>query len=115
MALAEADILDCLVMLGLPARIDIASGYSGGDGEAMRWSSIVRQLLTAPQLSADQETAVRSLLNAWRAVQNDADRIKAEGLDSNPFRTRARLAAQLANYIGFSTYRGGGGIQIRRA
>lgn len=113
MALTEAQILNALVLLGLPARIDVAAGYTGGDGKANRASAVARKLLE--QLNADQEAEVSAILTAYSAVKLDADTIKAEGLDSSPARTRARLRRALASMIGF-THSGAtsGGVQLVR-
>lgn len=111
MALTEAQIINCLVILGLPARIDIAAGYTGGDGEALRKSGVARAILG--QLNAAQESKIASILNEYTAVEFDADTIKAEGLDSDPARTRRRLARVLAQTIGL-TWGGVRGWSIAR-
>jgi hypothetical protein len=100
MALTEAQIINCLVILGLPARIDIAAGYTGGDGETLRKSGVARAILG--QLNAAQETEITGVLTEYASIKYDADTIKAEGLDSDPARTRRRLARVLAQTIGLT-------------
>lgn len=111
MALTETQIADALVLLGLPVRIDVAAGYSGGDGLAFRHSAVARKLLE--QVNATQEATVIAILAQYTPIRYDADTIKAEGLDSSPARTRGLLRRQLTQIIGY-TYGGGGGIAIAR-
>lgn len=111
MALTPAQILDSLILLGLPGRVDVAAGYTGGDGEAMRKSAVARRILE--QLDAAQETKVVAILAQYATIEFDMDTIKAEGLDTSAPRTRRRLARMLAQAIGLTS--GGGGVTLERA
>lgn len=119
MALSQAQILDCLVMLGLPARLDLAAnlsgviGIAGGDRDAYRKGLVARELLE--HLDATQETAVGELLTQYEAVKYSTNTIQAEGLDKSPMRARARLKRMLADIIGYTYASGGAGsITIQR-
>lgn len=112
MALTPEQILNSLILLGLPGRVDVAAGYTGGDAEAFRKSAVARKLLE--QLDAAQEAKVVAVLGQYATVEFDTDTIQAEGLDSSAARTRRRLARMLAQAIGL-TYGGGSGLRIERA
>jgi hypothetical protein len=53
-------------------------------------------------ISVTQEELIRELIEVYLEVQFDTDMIKAEGLDSNPYRQRRLLKGRLANYIGLN-------------
>ncbi len=94
MALTESQIIDVLVLLGLPARASSAS-----HGAAYIDAAEVRKILG--ELSEAEETAVTNLLTQWQGVKADTDRINAEGLDSDPARSRAHLASLMEDTIGY--------------
>ena len=97
MALTEAQVLDVLVLLGLPASSGLASRY--GTNTAQVEAADVREILAG--LGAAQEAAVTSLLTQWQEVKADTDRIKAEGLDSDPARARSHFAELMEDTIGY--------------
>ncbi len=112
MALDEAQTTKALLLLGLPARTDVTF-YQEADREKFRLSEIARRALGLVNFTQQEE--VEAILAQWQAVRYDADRINAEGLDSDPTRTRALLRQQLADIIGVSLDElGGGGMTIRR-
>lgn len=94
MALTESQIIDVLVLLGLPARAD-----STRHGAAYVDAAEVRKILSL--LTTAEETAVTNLLSQWQPVKSDTDRINAEGLDSDPARSRAHLASLMEDTIGY--------------
>lgn len=104
MALTESQIIDCLLVLDLPARTDVTFAL-GGEQVAMRNSEIARKALT--KVSVDQEARVVAILAQWEQLAYTTDKINAEGLESNPYRDRARLKSLLANTIGFRPHGAG--------
>ena len=111
MALSQAQILDALLLLGLPVKVEEAYKYGFGDDvERYRLASEARKLLET--VDAAQETKVGSILTQYAAIEFDTDTIKAEGLDSSAARTRSRLAGMLRDVIGLRV--GGGGFTIER-
>lgn len=88
MALDEAEKLNCKTLLGIPA--NARYDFKGNDPETLLQG-----------LSAAQQAQVRAILAAWDPIRFDRDRLKAEGLDSDPARTEAGLRKQLALVIGF--------------
>lgn len=102
MALTDAQKLQAKMLLGIPA--NARYDFLGNDPNT---------LLSG--LTAAQETEVAAILTEWNKVKLDADRIKAEGLDSDPARTTAKLRDLLALAIGYR--QGGeelGGIRLMR-
>lgn len=88
MALTDAEKLQCKMLLGIPA--NFRADFAGNDPN---------QLLDG--VTAVQETEVRAILTSWSTIKLDADRIKAEGLDSDPERTEEKLRGLLALAIGY--------------
>lgn len=102
MALSETQKLQAKMLLGIPA--NARYDFLGNDPNA---------LLSG--LSAAQETEVAAILAEWNTLKLSRDRIKAEGLDSDPARTEAKLRDLLALAIGYR--QGGpelGGIRLMR-
>lgn len=113
MALTESQIEDCLTILGLPVRADVTFAYAGESNVLLlRDSEVCRKALEST--NATQETKIASLLTQWASVVYDTDRINAQGLNSDPARTRARLARLLAQLIGWSPPSTMGGIRLGR-
>lgn len=100
MALTETEKLQSKMLLGVPA--NARYDFPGDDPET---------LLSG--LSPAQEAEVKAILGKWSELKLDADKINAEGLDSNPARTEAKLRRLLALAIGYR-FPGGGGIRIVR-
>lgn len=110
MPLAEADKLDVLLALGLPARVDVAFGFFGHN-ERLRRSELAR--LCMDNLTASQEAKVLQLLPQWRELENDADTLKVDGLDSDSNRTRRLIVQRIADAIGYAPP-DDGGMRIAR-
>lgn len=112
--LTESQIIDALTVLGLPARSDTTFGISGESNMLLlRDSEICRKALS--ELLDDQETKVSDLIDQWTSIQYDTDTIDAQGLKSDPAKTRKRLASLLANIIGYRPPSTMGGLRIGRA
>lgn len=115
MALDEAQILDCLLLLGLPTRTDKAFQFNG-DPNRLRDAEIATLLLQT--VNAAQEAKVVALLAAYEAaeVDQDTDTLDTpEGLRSDPAKTRARYRQLLADTISFTPGApGAGGISLMR-
>lgn len=111
MALTEAQIIDCLLVLDLPVRTDVTFAL-GGESVAMRWSEIARKALS--EVNYDQEARVVAILEQWAQVAYTTDKINAEGLESNPYRDRARIKTMLANTIGLRPNQPGYGMHVGR-
>ncbi len=95
MALTETEKLQSKMLLGIPAN-------AGGDIDGLLGG-----------LTAAQESEVTAILGQWNTLKLDADKIVAEGLDSNPARTEAKLRRLLALAIGYQ-FPGGGCLRIAR-
>lgn len=95
MALTETEKLQCKMLLRVPANA----------------STDLDALLGG--LSAAQEAEVQGILAKFNADKLDADTIKAEGLDSSPARTEAKLRRLLALAVGWRV--SDGLIRIARA
>lgn len=118
MALTEDQIQECLLVLNLPVRTDVTFVFQDGDrhgGQALRNSEIVRKALE--QANATQEAKIVTMLDRWDGgeLAYDADRIKAEGLDSDPSRTRALFANRLQNLLGYALPPNNGGMSLSRS
>lgn len=100
MALTESEKLQCKMLLGIPA--NARYDFPGDNPDT---------LLNG--LSPAQELEVREILGKWSELKLDADKIQAEGLDSNPARTEAKLRRLLALAIGYR-FPGGGQLRIAR-
>lgn len=100
MALTETEKLQSKMLLGVPA--NARYDFPGDDPDTLLGS-----------LSAAQETEVKAILGQWNTLKLDADKINAEGLDSNPARTEAKLRRLLALAIGYR-FPGGGQLRIAR-
>lgn len=110
MALTEAQVLEALLVLGLPVRTDVSFAFAG-DTKALRQAEVARRCLTS--LNAAQEAKVIALLAEWAPVASDTDTIQAEGLDSDPARARARLRCLLQDVIGYRPEARGWSIERR--
>lgn len=111
MALTEAQTITCLLVLDLPARTDVSFAYQT-DPERMRDAEIVRHCLDT--LTSDQEDMVTAILDQWSNVEYDTDTLNAEGLNSDPSRTRGLIARRLCNAIGWAPTAGSGGWSLSR-
>lgn len=98
MALSEAQVLEALLVLGLPVRTDVSFAFAG-DTSVLRQAEVARRCLTT--LNVAQEAKVVALLAEWAPVATDTDTIEAEGLNSNPARARARLRSLMQDAIGY--------------
>jgi hypothetical protein len=110
MALTEAEKLDALLALGLPARVDAVFSYQGDSAE-LRRAEVATQALS--NLNAAQEAKVRDLLTKYACVETETTLVNAEGANVSPYRERARIRGLIAKTIGF-TLGESTGIQIQR-
>jgi len=102
MALTDPEKLQSKMLLGIPA--NFRADFAGNDPN---------QLLEG--LSSAQEAEVRAILTEWNKIKLDADKIDAEGLDSDPARTGAKLRDLLALAVGFrQAPRRVGGFRLER-
>jgi len=111
MALSDAQIGTCLIILGLPLDTSRTYAQGGNDRETMRRAEYVKYALE--NVNAVQEAVVKDLLDEWAKIEYDTDTIKAEGLDSNPERTRRLIRSRLWTAAGFSPPTSGGIALVR--
>ena len=111
MALTEDQIASALILLDLPVNTAIAFSFEA-DRTKMRQAEIASKAMQI--ITASQETAIIGILTAFETVRYDTDLIDAEGLHSNPMRTRAHLAMQLKNAIGYHPSEDYGGMRLAR-
>lgn len=102
MALTEQEKLQCKMLLGVTA--NARYDFDGNDPN---------QLLGG--LTIAQEVEVRAILAKWSdGGKLDGDRINADGLDSDPARTEAKLRRLLALAIGYRFPQSSFGIRMER-
>ena len=109
MALTDAEVLDALMLLGLPAT-EGAEIFYRPQSKVMVRARVAREQLAV--LAGAREDLARSLVVAYGPLRDDTDTIQAEGLDSDPSRARLRLKRQMEQLLGLPPQEGG--IRMRR-
>jgi hypothetical protein len=105
MPLSDAQIGKCLLILALPIRTDRTFAKGGNSPDIMREAEIVKDALL--NVDAVQQAEIITILDKWTSVEFDTDTIAAEGLNSDPKRTRRLLRSRLWAAAGFAPrYRG---------
>ena len=84
MALTEAQKINCYMLLGIP--------YGK--------SSLINDKFDS--VTTAEQDAIEAILTQYAGIQYDTDKIRAEGLDSDPGRTEKKLKRQLNGILGFS-------------
>lgn len=97
MALTEAEVIEALLLLRLPASEGGEVFYGPQEGLMVR-ARVAREQLEA--LTGARETKARALLDAYAPLANDTDRLNAQGLDSSAERTVSSLRADMRLLLG---------------
>lgn len=113
-ALSEDYITDGLLCLDLPVQTGTTFQFVG-DQQALRDAEVARKAMQS-LTTAEQVARCQAIIDEYRKIQFDTDTITAEGLNSSPFRARARLKRMLQNAIGWNPPEGGhAAITLMRA